>query len=188
MMNPGQIRERNENLNEPIIELIPALRAFARSLTRDADEADDLVQETLMKAIANSDKFEPGTHLHSWLFTILRNSFSTRYVKMKREPTGAMECVSTWPRGEAAQQWALELSEVLAAIQRLPRLNREVLILVAMLGTRYEEAALICGCPVGTIKSRLNRARRQLREMLDLPPWAPVPNSAGGLGASEALP
>jgi RNA polymerase sigma factor (sigma-70 family) len=170
VVNSGQLRERNEGLHEPIIELIPALRAFARSLTRDPTEADDLVQETLMKAIANTDKFEPGTRLRSWLFTIMRNTFSTRYIKMKREPTGRTECVSTTQRGEAAQQWSLELREVLAAVQRLPRANREVLVLVAMLDTSYEEMARICECPVGTIKSRLNRARRQLREMLDAPP------------------
>lgn len=137
-----------------------------------------------MKAIANSDKFEPGTRLRAWLFTILRNTFSTRYVKMKREPTGGMDCVSTLPRGEAAQQWSLELREVLTAIRRLPRANREVLVLVAMPGTSYEEAAEVCECPVGTIKSRLSRARRQLREILDFPPLPPA--SAPPPATSEA--
>ncbi|TPE51776.1 sigma-70 family RNA polymerase sigma factor [Amaricoccus solimangrovi] len=152
-----------------MVELIPALRAFARSLARDPTEADDLVQETLMKAIANTDKFQPGTRLRSWLFTIMRNSFSTRCVKANRERPGGADCVSALPWTEATQHWSSELREVMTAIRTLPRAQREVLVLVAMLGIEYDEAARICDCPIGTIKSRLNRAREQLRLALEPP-------------------
>lgn len=153
-------------VRDPIVESIPALRAFARSLARDPVEADDLVQETLTKAIAKIDQFEPGTRLRSWLFTILRNTFYTRCAKMRRERPGEADCVSTQPWSPAGQDWSAELRIVLAAVKRLPPAQRETLVLVAMLGVEYEEAAQICGCPVGTIKSRLNRARVQLKALL----------------------
>lgn len=153
-------------LHDPIVEAIPALRAFARSLARDPAEADDLVQETLTKAIARIDQFQPGTRLRSWLFTILRNTFYTRYGKMSRERPGDADCVSSLPWTPATQEWSAELRTVLTAVRRLPQAQREALVLVAMLGVEYEEAAQICGCPIGTIKSRLNRARSQLTALL----------------------
>lgn len=142
-----------------VVEIIPALRAFARTFCRDPNDADDLVQETLVKAIANLDKFEPGTRMKSWLFTIMRNTFYSRVKISKRETPGATDCVSDQSAVKASQEWTVRGREVRNAIERLPPAHREVLILIGMLGMSYEETAAICGCAIGTVKSRLNRAR-----------------------------
>jgi RNA polymerase sigma-70 factor (ECF subfamily) len=147
-----------------IVELIPALRAFARTFCRDKADADDLVQETLAKGIANLDKFEPGTRMKSWLFTIMRNTFYTRVKINRREMPGLAACASSRPTAEATQEWSVRGHEVHEAINRLPEHQREVLVLIGVLGVSYEEAAQICHCAVGTIKSRLNRARAGMLE------------------------
>ncbi len=145
--------------NAEIIKLIPALRAFARTFCRNPDDADDLVQETLTKGIANIDKFEPGTRMKSWLFTIMRNTFYTRIKVAVREAPGLGDCVSSRVTSEASQEWSAQAREVRTAIEQLPEHQREVLVLIGVLGMSYEETAEICGCAVGTVKSRLNRAR-----------------------------
>ncbi|WP_348629022.1 sigma-70 family RNA polymerase sigma factor [Mesorhizobium sp. YM1C-6-2] len=150
------------NTNAMIVDLIPALRAFARTFYRDSYDADDLVQETLTKAIDNISLFAPGTRLKSWLFTIMRNTFLTKVKKYNRERPGDADCVSLEGKSNPAQEWSQAVYEVEAAMLRLPQDQREVLVLVAILGTGYEEAATICECAVGTIKSRLNRARAAL--------------------------
>lgn len=151
---------------EQVVELIPALRAFARTLCKTAEDADDLVQETLVRAIGSFDQFTEGTRLKSWLFTIMRNTFSTRYRKREREvigvPPGMLETLSSQPE----QEWVARTKEVHAALMRLPQQYREVLVLVVMMGESYEDAAETCGCAVGTIKSRMNRARQRLKEEL----------------------
>jgi RNA polymerase sigma-70 factor (ECF subfamily) len=157
---------RNAESDIAIVEIIPALRALARTFCRNPSDADDLVQETLTKALANIDKFEPGTRMKSWLFTIMRNSFYTRVKVATREAPGAADCVSDRPVMEATQEWALRGTEVREAINRLPPHQREVLVLIGVLGISYEEAAEICGCAVGTVKSRLNRARLGILEDL----------------------
>jgi RNA polymerase sigma-70 factor (ECF subfamily) len=149
-----------------IVELLPALRAFARSLTRNAVQGDDLVQETLVKALANVDKFQPGTQLRAWLFTIMRNTFYTAARKSQREATGREDCVSGELTEAPGQEWIAFHSQVMDAVQRLPDHYRETLVLVAMLGESYEDTARICGCTLGTVKSRVNRARQLLRDML----------------------
>ena len=149
-----------------IIELIPALRAFARTFCRNPDDADDLVQETLTKGIANIDKFEPGTRMKSWLFTIMRNTFYTRIKIAVREAPGLADCVSGRVTSEASQEWSAQAREVRAAIEQLPEHQREVLVLIGVLGMSYEETAEICGCAVGTVKSRLNRARAGILDFL----------------------
>ncbi|MDH4441781.1 MAG: sigma-70 family RNA polymerase sigma factor [Rhizobium sp.] len=149
-----------------VVELIPALRAFARTFCPKPEEADDLVQETLTKALANLDKFEPGTRLKSWLFTIMRNTFCTRFKKSSRETVGLPEGLSAKLTTEPTQEWTVQADEVRRALDRLPAHHREMLVLIVMLGERYEDAAEICGCAVGTVKSRLSRARQQLRREL----------------------
>ncbi len=144
-----------------MVELIPALRAFARSFCRNASDADDLVQETLAKAIANLDRFEPGTRLKSWLFTIMRNTFLTNVARARREGPAPAE-PAAGPVQEATQEWSAQVRDVREAIARLPQPQREIVVLVAMLGVSYEEAAQICDCAVGTVKSRLSRARAAL--------------------------
>ncbi|QCP85665.1 sigma-70 family RNA polymerase sigma factor [Cereibacter sphaeroides] len=150
-----------------VVDLIPALRAYARSLSRNQSDADDLVQETLLKAIANVDKFQPGTRLRAWLFTILRNTFYTRIRVSARERTGAADCVSGEMSVQPSQEWTVRGRELMAAIDRLPPHYREILILVVMLGESYEEAARICDCAIGTVKSRVSRARQLVMNDLE---------------------
>ncbi|MDR7124277.1 RNA polymerase sigma factor (sigma-70 family) [Pseudorhodobacter sp. 4114] len=149
-----------------IVELVPALRAYGRTLCRNAADADDLVQQTLTKAIANADKFTPGTRLRAWLFTIMRNSFYTNAVLRARETTGAADCISGLQVTPATQEWSLRGRELREAINRLPPHYREVLVLVVVLGASYEETASLCNCAVGTVKSRVNRARQLVIEDL----------------------
>ena len=171
-----------------IVDLIPALRAFARTFCRDPSEADDLVQETLTKGIANIDKFEPGTRLKSWLFTIMRNTFYTAVKTQNREAPGLLDCASGRPTSEATQEWSIRGKEVQAAINRLPACHREVLVVVGVLGMSYEEAAEICGCAVGTVKSRLNRARLSVLRDLGEPSSETLVESATKLRSSRLLP
>lgn len=149
-----------------LTDMIAPLRVYARSLMRGSDEADDLVQETLIKALSNIDRFEPGTNLRAWLFTIMRNSFLTRVTKRAREPVGQEDCVShsvlCFPRHDAQ----IAKNKVLQAIFKLPDPYREAIILVFLTGESYKDVANICGCAVGTIKSRINRGRQMIMEEL----------------------
>lgn len=147
---------------EQVVELIPALRAFACCLCTSLDDADDLVQETLTKAIANLDQFQPGTKLKSWLFTIMRNSFNTNYRKSRREMVGLPVELLNSMSVEAGQNWSVRAKEVRRALLRLEEAHREVLLIVVLAGESYEDAAKIFNCPIGTIKSRLSRARKNL--------------------------
>ena len=144
-----------------IVRLIPALRAFARTFHGERADADDLVQETLVKALANIDKFEAGTQLKSWLFTIMRNTFCSRAKRASREIPGLEDYMDNMvlPPG---QEWSLRGRELGRAFRQLPDQSREIIMLVVVLGESYETAAEICDCAVGTVKSRLNRARHQL--------------------------
>ncbi len=151
---------------QDIIALIPTLRAFGLSLSRNADDADDLVQDTIVKAWTHRDKFTPGTSLRAWMFTILRNTFYTQAVRRKREvrdEDGAMSGALSTP---ASQEWSLEVDALRLALQKLPKEHREAIVLVAAAGLTYEEAAIVIGCAVGTIKSRINRARTLLTRIL----------------------
>lgn len=158
--------EEKRQDTEDVVALIPALRAFARTFCRDPSDADDLVQETLMKAIAKLDTYQHGTRLKSWLFTIMKNTFYNRLVVVKREAPGQFDCVSALPCSRPTQEWAVKSTELREAIERLPAQQREVMILVGILGTSYKDAAEMCNCNIGTIKSRLNRSRMTL--MADL--------------------
>jgi RNA polymerase sigma-70 factor (ECF subfamily) len=149
-----------------VVELIPALRAFAWSLCRNQADADDLVQETLVRAIGGLHGFQPGTRLKSWLFTIMRNAFHTRLAKERRTPLAPIDCDPADSSPASPQEWKAHFTDFLAAIRRLPPPQREVLVLVGMFGESYEETAAICGCAVGTVKSRLNRARAALTREL----------------------
>lgn len=149
-----------------VLDLIPALRAYARALCKNAADADDLVQDTLVKALANIDKFEEGSRLRAWLFTIMRNTFFTSVKIRAREATGGEDCVSAAPISQPTQEWYVRGQELMAAVDRLPPHYREMIILVVMLGESYEAAARICGCAIGTVKSRVNRARQMVIEDL----------------------
>ncbi len=154
------------NVVPEVLNLIPALRAYARALSKNAADADDLVQDTLVKALGNIDKFQEGTRLRAWLFTIMRNTFFTSVKVRAREATGGEDCVSANPISQPTQEWYVRGRELMAAIDRLPQHYREMIILVVMLGESYETAAEICGCAIGTVKSRVNRARQMVMEDL----------------------
>jgi RNA polymerase sigma factor (sigma-70 family) len=149
-----------------IAALIPALRAFARSMVPDRNDADDLVQETLLRGISNIHHFRPGTNLKSWLFTIMRNTFYTSLKLRKRERPGDADCVAGTRAVQPSQEWAVRGEEIREALETLSPEQREVVVLVGALGVTYEDAAEICNCAVGTIKSRLNRARARILEKL----------------------
>lgn len=156
------VRRRCE---DELIDLIPALRAFARTFHPDPTDADDLVQETLTKGIGNMHQFQPGTSMKSWLFTIMRNTFYTRIKVYNRECPAAADCASSRPTMLPSQEWSMRSHEICRTIQRLPYEQREALILIAMLGMSYLDTAEICDCAIGTVKSRLNRARQNLVEL-----------------------
>jgi RNA polymerase sigma-70 factor (ECF subfamily) len=151
-----------------LIELLPSLRAFARSLAHNPAQADDLVQDTLVKALANVDRFEPGTNLRAWLFTILRNHYYSQLRKSKREIEDTDGKFAARLASRPEQDGSVDLEDFKVAFAQLAPDHREVLTLVGASGCSYEEAASICGCAVGTIKSRVNRARKKLSEMLGL--------------------
>ena len=153
-------------LRDDILAAVPSLRAFAISLCGNGDRADDLVQETLLRAIANIDSFQPGSNLPAWLFTILRNLFRSEYRKRRREVEDADGRYAETLKSHPEQTGRVEFSEFRAALAKLPSDQREALILVGASGFSYEDAAAICGCAVGTIKSRVNRARTRLADLL----------------------
>ena len=165
----------DDDFKRELAAVIPHLRAFGRSLSGSRDLADDLVQETLMKAWAARERFQAGTNMRAWTFIILRNHFLSQ--KRRARFTGdwddlAADRLLAAPAGQDKQ---LELADMQRGLMQLPENQREALILVGAGGFAYEEAAEICGVAVGTIKSRVARARVALEEILDsgaLPPRA----------------
>ncbi len=148
---------------------IPRLRRFARYMTRDADYADDLVQECLTRAIANIASWQPGTNLRAWLFVILKNVFRNGKRRAQHDIAYRNQLEQDAPAYSGADQHRhLVLAEVREAFQRLTDDHREVLMLIALEGLRYEEAAEVLNISVGTVKSRLSRARSALRALVDV--------------------
>lgn len=165
---------------------IPRLRRYARYLAREADRADDLVQECLMRAIAKIDSWTPGTNLRAWLFVILRNCHINEVRRGQRtsligEMSSDYDVVPT----PAGQEMHISLLEVRDAYLNLSQEHREVLLLVAIEGLQYEEAAAILDVPVGTIRSRLSRARQTLRDALEGKAIVPPAGSFGGARATR---
>lgn len=167
-------------LHDQIVEVIPNLRAFSRSLVSNPSQADDLVQGALARALSNLDKFEEGTNLRAWMFTILRNLYYSELRKRKREVEdadgGYAETLSTQPNQIAA----MELRDFRTALAQLPDEQREALILIGASGFSYEDAAEICECAVGTMKSRVNRARARLSDLLQM-------NSGDEIGGKDQV-
>ena len=153
---------------DQIIAAIPGLRAFGMSLTARSDRADDLVQETLMKAWKHHDSFQPDTNMKAWLYTILRNEFYTQLRKRKREVEDADGFYASKVVVPAEQNGHLDMADLRIALAKLPEDQREAIILVGASGFSYEEAAEICSVAVGTVKSRVNRARARLAVLLQL--------------------
>ena len=164
--------------------VVPHLRAFARGLCGRIDLADDLVQDTLLRAWAARDRFEPGTSIRAWTFTILRNAWFT---EMRRNRFRADYDEALADRiliTPAAQEAPLHLADLSRALMELPAERREALLLVGAGGFSYEEAAAICGCAVGTIKSRVGRGRAQLSAMIE---EGRIPTRGNASESSQAL-
>ena len=153
---------------ELLVAEIPYLRAFAISLSGSVTLADDLVQDTLVKAWAKFDTFEPGTNLRAWLITILRNNFYSMYRKRHGEIQDVEGRYAEQLSTRGGQESGLEMQEFRAALEELSPEHREVLLMVGVMGFSYEEAAEVCDVALGTVKSRVNRARARLAELLGL--------------------
>ncbi len=147
---------------------LPTLRAFAISIVGKVDRADDLVQETLMKAWANRASFAEGTNMRAWLFTILRNEFYSVFRKRRREVEDADGQIAASVGVAPEQHSKLDFQDLKTALLKLPVDQREALLLVSASDMSYEEAAEVCGVAVGTIKSRVSRARGRLVELMGL--------------------
>ncbi|WGD30004.1 sigma-70 family RNA polymerase sigma factor [Ancylobacter sp. WKF20] len=177
-------------LRDEIIAAIPNLRAFAISLSGNVDRADDLVQETLLRAFANINSFRTGTNLPAWLFTILRNLFRSEYRKRRREVPDSDGAFAATLTTNPDQNTHLDFEDFRTALDKLPPDQREALVLVGASGFSYEEAAEICQCAVGTIKSRVNRARKRLGELLaieDAGDFGPDKTTQAIMAASDRL-
>ena len=159
-------REEEATFRRGLVEMVPVLRAFARSLCGKRDLADDLAQETLAKALAARDKFRPGTNLKAWLFVILRNEFYSNHRRAKTVANYAQSEGMHSESMEPEQNASLDLTDLMRAFNQLPFEQKEALILTAG-EFSYEEAAAICGCAVGTIKSRVSRARKRLENLIE---------------------
>jgi RNA polymerase sigma-70 factor, ECF subfamily len=156
------------SFKDDLVAEMKNLRAFAISLSGSVSLADDLVQEALLRAWSKSDKFQPGTSLRAWLFTILRNIYYSNYRKRAREVQDSDGAYARRLTVAGDQESHLDLEDFRKALTRLPAEQREVLTLVGASGLSYEEAAAICEVEIGTIKSRLSRARAKLVELLAL--------------------
>ena len=172
-MMPDQVAEplSPEDLDAfkaQMVALIPALRAFARGLCRDRVLADDLVQEAMMRAWASRHTYIQGSNFRAWIFMILRNHYYSQLRKSKREIEDAEGRHAARIAVRPEQDGSVDLEDFKVAFAQLAPDHREVLSLVGASGCSYEEAAQICGCAVGTIKSRVNRARRKLSDLLGL--------------------
>jgi RNA polymerase sigma-70 factor (ECF subfamily) len=166
-----------EDPREAMLPLVRQLRAYAYALAQHQDLADDLVQDTLMLALNSWHRFEPGTNLKGWLFEILRNRFLSVISRKHVRSEVASESLEHLASVPAFQEKAIEVHEFKQAFARLSPTHREVLVLHAVHGLPYEEIAALCGCEIGTVKSRINRARNLLKGMLlgELAPGQPVP-------------
>ncbi len=173
-------------LRDELLAAVRPLRAFAMSLTNNRDRADDLVQDTLMRAWANLDRFERGTNLEAWLFTILRNRFHSEYRSRRREVEDADGSYAARLKTYPDQQAHLDFEDFCTALLKVPADQREALLLVAAQGMSYEEAAQVTGVPEGTVKSRVNRARNRLADLLDINSKAEIGPDAVTKGAIAA--
>ena len=157
-------------ISRELLEYASHLRAFAISLCGDRDYGDDLVQETLLKALANIDSFKPGTNMRSWLFTILRNTYFSQLRRVRHEVEDADGAIAATVSSAPAQEAHLDFQDFERALALLNEEQREALILIGAAGFSYDEAAEIAGCSSGTVKSRVNRARTKLSRALSAEP------------------
>lgn len=172
MRNPANMVETAERLNDKdfhaeLERITPHLRAFARTLCGCRERADDLAQETLLKAWAARESYRAGTNFKAWTFTILRNQFYSEARRARFTGEYDQDMAERTLSGFGNQEHAVELADVLRALETLPSANREALILAAVGDLAYDEIAEICGIALGTVKSRICRARMMLVAALD---------------------
>jgi RNA polymerase sigma-70 factor (ECF subfamily) len=173
-------KPQDSSLRDDLVAAIPNMRAFAISLCGNRDRADDLVQEALVKAWNHLSSFQEGTNLKAWLFTILRNAYFSELRKTKREVADSDGQLAARLAVPPEQQGHLDLIDLNRALAQLPPDQREALILVGAEGFSYEDAATISACAVGTVKSRVNRARTRLAELMGHSPSSSDKNDAAG--------
>jgi RNA polymerase sigma-70 factor (ECF subfamily) len=189
--------ERMPELSCLVEREIPRLRRYARALTRAPDRADDLVQDTLVRALAKGHLWQPGTDIGAWLFTIMHNQYvNTVRREVRTAATVDIEQVSSTLAAATDPTSSWQLRELDRALARLPDEQREAILLVGLEGMAYESAAKILGVPVGTIRSRLSRGRETLRQLMGrqeepkpargAPPTNAVPTEARGASRREA--
>jgi RNA polymerase sigma-70 factor (ECF subfamily) len=169
--NAGPASGRSQeppSFKRELLATLPSLRAFAVSLSGRHDKADDLVQDTVMKAWAKQESFEIGTNIKAWLFTILRNEFYSQMRKRGREVQDSDGAFTERMSVHPSQYGIVDLADFKKALDRLPDDQREAIVLIGASGFSYEEAAEICHCAVGTMKSRVSRARTKLQELLQV--------------------
>jgi len=154
-------------LEAGLVKLMPFIRAFARSLSGNRELAEDLAQEALAKVWRSRRSFTLGSNLKAWVFAILRNEFYSHQRRAWRLAPWDDEFAESIPAAPKEQQWAVELSDATWAMQVLPDTQREALMLVGLGGFSYDDAAALANCPVGTMKSRVTRARSSLKDVLD---------------------
>jgi RNA polymerase sigma-70 factor (ECF subfamily) len=156
-------------LRQEMLALLPDLRAFARFLVRDRSAADDLVQDTIVRSLSALPQFQIGTNLKAWLFTILRNQFFEQTRRRRREANALSAGFPVDEAARAEQGDIADLRDLSRLLWRLPPLLRESLVLVGAQELTHDEAARICGVPVGTMKARVSRARTQLAKIMQPP-------------------
>jgi RNA polymerase sigma-70 factor (ECF subfamily) len=156
----------DHKLREALAALLPELRAFARYLAGSRAEADDLVQETLLRSLRSLDGRAEGVNLRAWCLAVLRNTFYEQLRLRRREAARLRDTVEPPPQ-PPAQEVPAEMRDLARQLATLPPLLREALLLVGAQGLSYEEAAQVCNVPLGTMKARVSRARRQLTATLD---------------------
>ncbi|MEJ5978048.1 sigma-70 family RNA polymerase sigma factor [Novosphingobium sp. PS1R-30] len=163
----GSIAHDDEVFKRDLLAVLPHLRAFARGLCGRPDFADDLVQETAIKAWTARERFTPGTNMRAWTFAILRNHFLSELRRNRHQADYDPDSAERLLVIDADQEAPLHLSDMEVALMKLSPERREALLLVGAGGFTYEEAAKISDCAVGTMKSRVARARDQLARLLD---------------------
>ncbi|MFO1239742.1 MAG: sigma-70 family RNA polymerase sigma factor [Sphingomonadaceae bacterium] len=190
-MREPETEDPDKLFRDQLVDLLPSLRAFSRGLCGHREMADDLAQDTVMRAWAARASYLQGSNFRAWMFMIMRNQFYTTIRKNARmtslDPEVAERVLVVAP----AQQDGLNVEDVAKALQKLPAEQREVLLLIGANGLSYEEAAEVTGCAMGTIKSRLARGRTALAALIDGPvdeagPSSPKPEAKVGKGQEAA--
>jgi RNA polymerase sigma-70 factor (ECF subfamily) len=167
VLSASDMAERHGAVCAGAVKYLPDLRAFARSLSSSRHQADDLVQGAIVRALGAAHQFTPGTNIKAWLFTILRNVCFNQWRSPSSRQLALDDCVGYMPVTGPEQEANLEFCDFRRAFAQLVPEQREALMLVGASGLDYKEAAEICGCAVGTVKSRVSRARAIVKSLMD---------------------